>query len=97
MQAQGEYGGVRGAGCICPHGGGVSMRVESVHSGFYSARPHEHHPGDERVEEADGVHGQRFAGGHEHVREKTGRRAGAPAAAQDNAAGSEDKTDFSCT
>jgi hypothetical protein len=31
MQAKGEYGGVRGAGCVCPHGGGVSMRVESVH------------------------------------------------------------------
>lgn len=61
---------------------------------IYSTSSHEHHPADERIKKADGVHGQRFAGRHEDIRQKTGGGARAPAAAHDDTASPKDETHF---
>ncbi len=61
---------------------------------IYSTGSNEHHPADERIKKADRVHGQRFAGRHEDIRQKTGGGARTPAAAQDDTARPKDETNF---
>ena len=63
---------------------------------FYSACPHEHHPTDEGVEQAHGVHSERLARGHKHVSQEAGRGARAPAAADDDAGGAQHEAGFAC-